>query len=64
MSAYTNVKVTIRNPKTGEEHMTHVPVRSEITYPGSGKVIYIVDDSFNKIMTLHNHQSHSSTGYL
>jgi hypothetical protein len=38
MNAYTNVKTTIKNPKTGEEHMTHHPIKSEITYPASGRV--------------------------
>jgi hypothetical protein len=39
MHAYTNVKTTIKNSITGEEHMTHYPVRSEIFLPASGKVV-------------------------
>ena len=35
----TNVKIITKNPKTGEEHMTHVPVRSETFLPASNKVI-------------------------
>lgn len=37
MSAYTNVKTTIKNPLTGEERIQHHPYTSEISYPVSGK---------------------------
>jgi len=36
--ASTNIKTIVKNPKTGEGKMTHHPVRTEITYPASGKV--------------------------
>jgi hypothetical protein len=38
MSAYSNIKTIIKSSVIGEEKMTHHPVRSEITYPASGRV--------------------------
>jgi hypothetical protein len=35
----TNVKVTIYNPLTNEQHTEHIPVKSETFLPASNKVI-------------------------
>jgi hypothetical protein len=51
MHAYTNVKVTIKNPITKEEHMTHHPVKTEITLPGI--VLYMIN--FERIVLYMQH---------
>jgi hypothetical protein len=38
MSAYSNVKTITKSSVTGKETMQHHPIRTEITYPGSGKI--------------------------
>jgi hypothetical protein len=39
MQAYTNVKTTIKSSVTGEEHMTHGPIKTEMFLPKSQQTI-------------------------
>jgi hypothetical protein len=38
MSACNNVKNITKSSVTGKERLHHVPVRTEITYPASGRI--------------------------